>query len=57
MSSIVECGCPEAAQEVSGVERMIKSIAFALCPITLSGTCEYPNFCLGCHEIIDWVIQ
>ena len=54
MSSIIESGGPEATQEVSGVvERIIESIGFAKCPITLSGFCEYPGSCVGCYEIID----
>ena len=57
MSSIVECGCSEAAQEVFGVTRIIKAIAYAKCPITLSGTCEYPESCLGCYEVITQELE
>ena len=54
MSEIsTESGRPEAAQELSGVARMIESIAFAKCPITLSGSCEYPELCIGCYETIN----
>ena len=54
MSSIIECGSPEAAKEVSGVvEWVIKAIALGVCPITMSGSCEYPELCIGCYEIID----
>ena len=52
--SIIESGCPEATQEVSGVvEKVIKAIAFAKCPLTLSGICEFPESCIGCYDIID----
>ena len=62
MSSIIESGCPEATQEVSGVnERVVKdsiyAIAYATCPITKSGYCEYPDSCIGCYEIIDAKLQ
>jgi len=53
MSSIIESGCPEATKEVSGVvERVIQAIAFACCPVTLSGNCGFPKYCIGCYEVI-----
>jgi len=57
MSLTKQSGCPEAAQEVSGVTRIIKAIALAKCPITLSGTCEYPDSCTGCYDVIDREIE
>jgi hypothetical protein len=55
MSEIsTESGRPEAAQELSGVvERMIEAISQAKCPITMSGSCEYPELCIGCYETIN----
>ena len=58
MSSIVERGCPEATKEVSGVvERSLKAIALAKCPITMSGYCEFPKYCIGCYEVIDMNLE
>jgi hypothetical protein len=43
---------PEA--EISGaIERIIEAIAFAKCPLTLSGTCRQPGICPGCHPTIE----
>ena len=56
--SIIESSCPEATKEVSGaIERIIESIGFTKCPITLSGLCEYPGSCVGCYEIIDSYLE
>jgi hypothetical protein len=58
MSSTIERGCPEATKEVSGVvECAIEAIAFAKCPITLSGYCEFPKYCIGCYEVIDGYLE
>ena len=60
MSSIltINCGCPEATEEVSGVvERVIKAIAFAICPITLADYCPYPDICEGCRPVMDEMLM
>jgi hypothetical protein len=51
MSGIIENSRPEA--EISGVTRMIESIAYAKCPITLASICIHPESCPGCHETIN----
>jgi len=58
MSSIIESGCPEATQEVSGVvERVIQAIAFAICPINLSDYCQYPDICVGCKPVMEEMLR
>ena len=58
MSSIVESGCPEATEEVSGVvERVIQAVAFAVCPITLASFCQYPDICVGCKPVMEEMLR
>ena len=58
MSSIIESGCPEATEEVSGVvEKVIKAIAFAICPINLSSYCQYPDICEGCRPVMEEMLM
>jgi len=51
MSGIIENSRPEA--EISGIARMIESIAYAKCPITLASICSHPESCLGCYVVIE----
>ena len=56
--SIINSGCPEATKEVSGVvEKVIKAIAFAICPITLVSFCQYPDICEGCRPVMEEMLR
>lgn len=62
MSSIIESGCPEATEEVSGVveqiiHRVISSLSHGVCPITNSMFCVNPDDCPGCKPIMEEMLR
>jgi len=62
MASSTSCSRPEAVKDISGdfehtIDKVLRSLAFGLCPITNFVICHYPDECPGCLEIVDEMLR